>query len=155
MAPPICSSSSFLFGELIYSADSIPGKVTIINMKQEREKGKENWARTILSGSSITVEDVDGDRGRCGSRSGHARVIARITRTRSGQQESALTIDCVRRHAHPAAGRIIQHLKEHRTSDGRKKRTTFFNLLNTAEHAIIQIGFIYFSFTCPLWCQVK
>jgi hypothetical protein len=48
MAPPICSSSSFLFGELIYSADSIPGKVTIINVKQEREKGKENWAHDIV-----------------------------------------------------------------------------------------------------------
>lgn len=32
---------------------------------------------------------------------------------------------------------------DHRTSDGRKKEQHFFNLL-PAEHAIIQIGFIYF-----------
>ncbi len=152
MAPPIFSSFSFLFGELIYAADSIPGKVTIINMKQEREK--EKIGRTILSGSSITVEDVDGDRGRCGSRSGHARVIARITRTRSGQQESALTIACVRRHAHPAAGRIIQHLTTiERRTDG--KKNNIFLICCRPNTQLFKLDLFIFSFTCPLWCQVK
>lgn len=147
MAPPICSSSSFLFGELIYSADSIPGKVTIINMKQEREKGKENWAHDI-----VWLIHYRWGRGRW-QRPVWLPVRARTCNCQNHEDPlwpAGVGFDHRLCPSSRSSRRGPNNSTPKRTSnvgrtDGRKKRKKkFVNLLNTAEHAIIQIGFFYF-----------
>lgn len=57
-----------------------------------------------------TVEDVDSDRGRRRSWTGHASIVSWISRIGPGQQKSTLAANRVGRDAHSAPRRIIQHL---------------------------------------------
>jgi hypothetical protein len=99
----------------------VSSKVTMINIWKKKNKKRKNfYSGRRYCITSITVENVNGDRSGCGSRSWHARVIARITGSGSGQQKSTLTIDCIRCHAHSSSGRIIQHLTTTTTTIAQK-----------------------------------